>query len=268
MAESYIRWQKSDYAKLRKAVSDFNKKLRRLQKVEYEAYLPNFISYKDIKSEILSRRDLNNTINSLRRFQKEGAEDIYTTEAGEQISKWERRELGIKSRAIQIRLNKELKELETPLESGFSRAQMGAGRVKEIKNQIKRYKSLEKLKGFEFSSTLRSIKSQYKMNDLRKAEIYQENYLTMIKKEFSGYDNYEDLVNFVKSFSNPLEFWKAVKDNEKFNDITFMYDEVDTQNKLNSLLDDMGIINLKKEFIESDVDTRSNSKAFRFTEYT
>ena len=44
MAESYIRWQKSDYAKLRKAVSDFNKKLRNLQKTEYQVYLPDFIS--------------------------------------------------------------------------------------------------------------------------------------------------------------------------------------------------------------------------------
>ena len=249
MRESYIRWNKRDTAKLRKAVLDFNKKLRSLQKVEYQDYLPDFINYKDVKKEILSRRDLNNMINSLRRFQREGAEDIYTTETGETLSKWERRELGIKSRAIQIRLGKELKELEKPDESGFSRVQMGSGRAKEIKAMIKRYKSLESLKGFDFSSTVRSIKAQYGMGDLRKAELYQKNYLAMIKKEFSGFDHYEELVNFVKSFSNPLEFWNAVKDNEKFNDITFMYDEVDTQNKLNRLMDEMGIIKLKKSFI-------------------
>ena len=152
MAESYIRWQKSDYAKLRKAVSDFNKKLRNLQKTEYKVYLPDFISYRDVKSEILSRRDLNNMINSLNRFKREGAENIYTTESGEQISNWERKELSIKTRSISRRLGQELKELNVPDESGFSRAQMGSGRVKEIKNQLKRYKSLEKLKGFDFKN--------------------------------------------------------------------------------------------------------------------
>lgn len=143
----------------------------------------------------------------------------------------------------------------------------GSGRVKEIKNQLKRYRSLEKLKGYDFKSTLRSIKGEYSMGELKKATIYKQNYLKMIKTNFSGYDHYEDLVSYIESFSNPIDFWNAVKNNEKFNDITFMYDEVTTQNKLNSLLDDMQIITVKKKLIETDVDTKKHYKSFGFTPY-
>lgn len=35
-----IRWSKSDYIKLGKAVSEYNKKLARLQNIEERTYLP------------------------------------------------------------------------------------------------------------------------------------------------------------------------------------------------------------------------------------
>ena len=43
--------------------------------------------------EARSQHELNRVINSLKRFSKEGAEDLYVTKAGEQITKWERKEL-------------------------------------------------------------------------------------------------------------------------------------------------------------------------------
>ena len=88
-----IRWKKGDYISLGKAVSQFNKKVRELQKEEKKLYFPNEINYQQAKQNILTRKELNNLINSLKRFQKEGAEDLYVTEAGEEITKWERREL-------------------------------------------------------------------------------------------------------------------------------------------------------------------------------
>ena len=55
----------------------------------------------------MTRRELNRIINSLRRFKKEGAEELYTTQAGEQMTKWERRELGIQSGIAVRRLKRE-----------------------------------------------------------------------------------------------------------------------------------------------------------------
>ena len=124
MSQSKIKWKKGDYISLGKAISNFNKKINKLQQEENKLYLPNIIEYKEAKENITTRAELNRLINSLRRFQRESAEDLYVTQAGEEITKWERRELGIQSRIAQTRLKKELKQLQTPLESGFSKVQM------------------------------------------------------------------------------------------------------------------------------------------------
>ena len=91
--QSKIRWQQKDYLSLGRAVANFNKKINELQKQEKKLYLPELKNYKDIKENIQTRQELNRVINSLKRFTKEGAEDLYVTKAGEQITKWERQEL-------------------------------------------------------------------------------------------------------------------------------------------------------------------------------
>lgn len=78
---SQIRWKRGDYISLGKAVSAFNKKVNELNNLDKNIYLPELKNYTDIKNEIGTRKDLRNTINSLRSFLKEGAEEIYTTEA-------------------------------------------------------------------------------------------------------------------------------------------------------------------------------------------
>ena len=114
---SKIRWKQGDFIKLGKAVAEFNKKINKLNAEENKLYLPDLIEYKEAKENITTRSELNRLVNSLRRFQREGAEELYTTQAGEDITKWERRELGIQSRIAQTRLTRELKALNEPLES-------------------------------------------------------------------------------------------------------------------------------------------------------
>lgn len=91
--QSKIKWQQKDYLSLGRAVANFNKKINKLQSEEKKLYLPELKNYKDIKENIQTRSELNRIINSLKRFSKEGAEDLYVTKAGEQITKWERKEL-------------------------------------------------------------------------------------------------------------------------------------------------------------------------------
>ena len=108
MADSQINWRQGDFLRLGRAVAQFNKKINELQAEENKLYLPETINYAEAKENITTRRELNRLINSLRRFQREGAEDLYTTQSGESITKWERRELGIQSRIAQTRLIHEL----------------------------------------------------------------------------------------------------------------------------------------------------------------
>jgi hypothetical protein len=241
MADSRISWKKGDLIRLGRAVSDFNKKVNRLNAEEKKLYLPETISYQEAKENIMTRKELNRLINSLRRFQREGAEDLYTTQAGEEISKWERRELGIQSRVAQTRLRRELQTLEKPLENGYSRVQMGSMRAREIEAQIKNLKNIENVVGFDFrklrTRIMREGQSDYTM---KKATVFRENYLKEMEK-YASYDNYEKLMKKLNSITNPVSFYNFVSQNEFAGDMTYQSDEVYTQEAFNSFLQDLGI---------------------------
>ena len=251
MADSQIRWRQGDFIRLGQAVSRFNKKINELQAEENKLYLPETISYAEAKENITTRRELNRLINSLRRFQREGAEDLYKTQSGEEITKWERRELGIQSRIAQTRLKNELKTLNEPTESGFSRAQMGSMRVREINAQIKNLKNIESAVGYEFNR-LRERLSRMGASDyaMKKAIVFRENYLKEMEK-YSSYDNYDKLMKKLNSITNPISFYNFVAQNEFAGDMTYQSDEVYTQEAFNSFLQDLGI---KTEDVQTRVD--------------
>lgn len=242
MANSQIKWRKGDYISLGKAVSQFNKKINELQKEESRNYLPDILNYADIKENITTRRELQRVINSLRRFKEEGAEDLYRTQAGEEITKWERRELGIESRTAQIRLTKELKNLYTPKQGEkFSRAQMGSIRVREIEAQLKNLKQIESKKGYQFERLRQRIHnigtSDYNM---RRALTFRNNYINEMKK-YSHLKNYELLKEKMESLSNPVDFYEFVKDKELVKDLTYQSDEYYKQAEFNEFLRDWEI---------------------------
>ena len=251
MADGQINWKQGDFVRLGRAVTQFNKKINKLQAEENKLYLPETISYTEAKENITTRRELNRLINSLRRFQKEGAEDIYTTQSGETMTKWERRELGIQSRIAQTRLQNELKTLNEPTESGFSRAQMGSMRVREINAQIKNLKNIESAVGYEFKR-LRDRLSRMGTSDytMKKAIVFRENYLKEMEK-YSHFDNYEKLMKKLRSFTNPVSFFNFVSQNEFAGDMTYQSDEVYTQEAFNLFLQDLGI---KTEDVQTRVD--------------
>lgn len=98
--------------------------------------MPDIIDYSNLKQNITTRAELNRQIKSLRRFMKDDAESIYTTEAGEKITKWQKDETLRSMRVAKNRLTRELRTLETPTSNGYSRAQMGSERVAEIKAEL------------------------------------------------------------------------------------------------------------------------------------
>lgn len=260
MAQSEIRWKRGDYIKLGKAVSDFNKKINELQTEENKLYLPEKIDYKEAKENVKTRSELNRIINSLRRFKRESAEELYTTEAGEQITRWERRELGIQSRIAQTRLRAELKDLNKPLESGFSRVQMGSTRSREIEAQIKNLKQIENKKGYEFKRLKERIqnigRSDYIM---KKAMIYRENYLKEMEK-YSHFDNYDKLMAKLNSIQNPVSFYEYVSKNELTQDLTYQSDQYYSQQEFNRFVEELGIENINDSVINETVEEKTEPR--------
>ena len=232
MGQHLIRWKKGDYITLGKAVSQFNRKINELQKEETRTYLPELIDYKDIKENITTRNELNRIINSLRRFKKEGEEEL---------TKWEIKELRIQKSIKKRRLKAELKELEKPLESGFSMVQMGSQRARKIVAELKNLDQLEYKKGYDFKRQKQNLKSTGTSDyQMKRSITYKKNYIENMKK-YSHLKNYEILKNKMESFVNPFDFYEYVKDKELIKDLTYQSDEYYTQEEFNEFLKDWGL---------------------------
>lgn len=250
--DSQIKWNKQDILKLEKAVNDFNNKLNRLQKEERKLYLPENLNLKDVKENIVTRKELNRKVESLRRFMQEGSESIYETEAGEKITKWERAELGRGSRIAQNRLKKELASLNVPRKGEqFSRVQMGSPRAKVLEKQIENLtiKELETSRGYDFKVAKARIEGQG-VSDLtmKRAIVWRENHMREMEK-YQNFENYEKLEALMKRYSNPISYFNKFTDiDDKLSDLQYQSDQVLSQEEFNSFLNQLGI---KTEDIQS-----------------
>ena len=262
MAQSPIKWKRGDYIKLGRAVSDFNKRINELQQEENKLYLPTPIAYSNVKENITTRQELNRLINSLRRFKQEDAGELYITQSGEQITKWERRELGRQVGIAKRRLNKELQELNEPTIGGFSRVQMGSMRAREIEGQLKRFEKLETKTGYEFNQLKKAIRFQGSSDYLmKKSIVYRENYINEMKK-YKNFDNYERLMEKLESISNPIKFYEFVSKNELTKDLTYNSDMFYSQAEFNRFVSD-----LLDEDIEDQTDIVKDFMDFKYETY-
>lgn len=106
-----IRYNSTDNKNIERVVSNFNRKIARLQKAGY-SQLPSKVSIRTIKSQFSTRRDLNVYLRDLQRFGRRGAEDIVTID-GKDFTKYDidifRRSL----RREKYRLEREIAQAQT-----------------------------------------------------------------------------------------------------------------------------------------------------------
>lgn len=153
MSESLIRWKKSDYLTLGRAVSDFNKKINKIKNEENKLYLPELKNYESLRDNIKTRKELERVINSLKKFKKEGAEKLVEFVSGETMTEWEKENLIQQQRIAERSLKKTVKELETPsTASGYSKAQMGSIEYQEALANLRSIQKLDKKLGREFKT--------------------------------------------------------------------------------------------------------------------
>lgn len=210
--EGMIRWKQGDYIRLGRAVAAFNKKVKRLEQEQEGLGLPDLIDYSQVKGEILTRKELNRRVQALKDFSSEGAEAL-ATQTQEPITEWEYKQLS-QMRQIAIRkAQAELKVLETPNVQGISPAQMGSSRVSELKGAIKGLENLEKVSGKKFQDLVARIK-YFGTSDasMRHAVIFRENYLRVMEEKYSNFSRYDELMEYLYSIKNPLDFYETLKD--------------------------------------------------------
>ena len=237
--QSKIKWKRADYITLGKAVSQFNKKINELQQEENKNYLPELINYKEVKENITSRKELNRVINSLRRFKKEGAEELYTLESGQQITKWEKHELNLQRNIAEKRLKEELQQLNEPSYSGkFSRVQMGSEEARKIEATLESIKKLESKKGYDYERLKNRIKylgtSDY---TLKKAYIYRENFMNELEDLKENIPEFQKVYDYFKNINNPITFFNTTQKSQALQDFFVWYKNPETYAGFDSTLE-------------------------------
>lgn len=109
--ESVIKWKNEDKKNLKKAVSDFNKKVQKLQKTRKDtSYLPQEIDYKGTVEKIATRSELNRILKSLSRFSGNEAYKKATLPSGQKLTNWEKKELQYQKASAVRRIRRRMKE--------------------------------------------------------------------------------------------------------------------------------------------------------------
>lgn len=112
---SVIKWRKEDERVLRKAISDFNKKVRKLEKTRKDkSYLPSELDYEGTKELVKTRSELDRIVRSLGRFKGSEAFKKVTLPSGEELTNWEKKEIQYQKASAVRRIKKRMAQIERP----------------------------------------------------------------------------------------------------------------------------------------------------------
>lgn len=203
---------RGDYISLSKAVAQFNQTINELKTEENKTYLPNEIVYKNVKEKIVGKNELDRYIKNLKNFKKENA-DIYITESGEKLTKWEK---GVLEQERKIAINRMTKKLEkvNPYDKDT--------RI-SLTSNIENLKKLENLKKSDFRDLVKRIHNiGVRDYDLRRAIQYRENYYRALQG-ISHYENYVKFKNRLDRIKDPIKFFKFIQKSDIMKDLFAYY---------------------------------------------
>ena len=207
MADSLIRWKRSDYAKLGRAVANFNRQVIKQKKDNINPdFLPELKKYKNVKDAITTRREFNRIVNSLARINKSDALDLIYLKSGQEISKWEYQETKRQARLLERSLQKEIEEYH------ITKGIMGNERIAEIKMKLNQIQSFENQPMENQEKIIKEIQKkgtsdwEFKMNIT-----FKNNYLEALK-DYENQPYYDKLVEKIRNL-NPNQFYSMIKEN-------------------------------------------------------
>ena len=170
--EPKIAWTKGQRSRLNSAVRKYNNAIRRAVRANpvHAEFLPDLVSYSDVKESINSARTLNNTVNRLLRATRKGALNLTSVGDGGISTRYEVREFQIAlGRMGTIQQNNLAPDTRTA--ANFS--PVGLRRFIERANALMAQSSYDKL------------------------ELYYKNYVKGLDTVFGGYSEYDDIISSI-----------------------------------------------------------------------
>lgn len=238
MADSLIRWKRSDYAKLGRAVANFNRQVIKQKKDNINPdFLPELKKYKNVKDAITTRREFNRIINSLARINKSDALNLIYLKSGQEISKWEYQETKRQARLLERSLQKEIEEYHV------TKGVMGNERIAEIKMKLNQIQSFENQPMENQEKIIKEIQKkgtsdwEFKMNIT-----FKNNYLEALK-DYENQPYYDKLVEKIRNL-NPNQFYSMIKENNLIDFLSAGWYKLD-KDKYAQLINTLDIGNLE-----------------------
>lgn len=220
--EHMIKWNKKDYSNLRNAINRFNRKIKKLEQLDSEMELPNLLNYKELKEDILTRKNLNKTISSLNRIKFKNAFDEIKLASGEIISRWEYNDI-MKKQPIAIeKIQKDLaEEMKNQTFKGLKNE-----KVERLESTLKTLKNFKNKEGKALRYSLDRIKKIGGVDyEIKKAQTFKDNFLRALKEGASTFKNYKMFAKDLEKIKNPKDFYNYVKDSDTFMDLFIWYND-------------------------------------------
>lgn len=244
-----IRYDKKLNAEIRRAVNNFNAKIRRLEKLENEnIVLPEKVKVSDFKKGYDTRRDLRRQLNYLKMFSSRGSEDKIVTTGGYETSRYQyaivKRESSRVKRNLSRQINAYMKITPSVfgVKQDVNKAQMEDTKLTNLKAKREALnKNLLSLDKEQYNRYLELLNNQRQSSF--KDRIFKENYLEMLLGTgyISGYDT--DKLNEIASQIMQLNT----------NDFTRLFD---TESAIKNILENYDLLKI------NNFDTSSLSDVF------
>ena len=225
---------KDNERELKKAISKFNSKVKRLESVDREIDIPQKENISAIMERVSSKWDLNREIDRLERFTKRNAEELIQNKAGVVKSRWEFENLQREQKRLSARLLREIKRYgsikpsEFGEESNFTYAQMGDERLSNLQDKqeaiaSKSISKLDKQSLKDLESLINKTAAIYRRDKTTFYDSYLDGTLLNLSYQ-TGYDK-EKIEHIREKLTEltPAQFIKAFNTESGLKDIQDKY---------------------------------------------
>ena len=251
---------KQSEAELRRAVNNFNSKVKRLESVDREIDIPEKANITAIKERVTNKWELNREIDKLERFSQRNAEELVKNKAGVVLSRWEFENIQREQKRLSARLLREIerygkiKPSEFGEKQALSYAQMGDDKLYNLKSRYKAIsnKKIKDINKDQLSKLIGYINTTNANYRSTKKEIFYDNFIdgTLLNLGYIiGYDkdkikHIKDKLNeltpdqFIKAFNSELSL-RYIQDKNVSPDKSKPEEQQLTEKQIGQLTDDL-----------------------------
>lgn len=232
--EYRVSWNDNQLRKLNSAVRRYNNALRRAAKADPLAriYLPQEVSYKELKSSITTARALKNTVNRLTRVTRPKALEPVQQQDGSIVTRYERHEYAV------LRSVRERKKSMRAKAEGVVQPTAGAGNLKQA--ALSRDKRpLSKLGAGAIRRFIETQSRQLNMSNEEQVRRYYTNYMKSLWSVFGGFPEHDADIDHIEEIIMTMarDDWKGlVKAIEDSPGISYIYGPQERETKMKKIL--------------------------------